>query len=149
MDHTVSTTRKIDSSRKSTRNADLPTCTIALSTNAECVCATLSVAEAAKIIGCAESTLYQAIKEGKFPSLKIGTTIRIPQPVLERMLATGDMNPKDIEQHTCVDENMAQRVAEIVVMKMLSLEQQGLTEQIRAISPGTYPYSTISDAEAK
>jgi hypothetical protein len=44
---------------------------------------------------------------------------------------------------------MAQRVAEIVVMKLLSLEQQRLTDQVKAISPGTFLYGTVSDATTR
>lgn len=149
MEHTVSTTGKIDYPSKTTGNVDLPADSIASPANVECACATLNVAEAAKIIGCAESTLYQAIKEGKFPALKIGTTLRIPQPALERMLTTGDMHPKVAEPHACADETMAQRVAEIVVVKMLSLELQRLAEQVKGISPGTYLYGIMGDATAK
>ena len=65
------------------------------------------------------------------------------------MLATGDMNPKVTEQHVFIDENTAQRVAEIVVVKMLSLEQQRLTEQIKAITPGTYQHPTVGGVKAK
>lgn len=99
-------------------------------------CATISVAEAAKITGFAESTIYQAIKEQRFPSLKIGNAIRVPVLALKRMLETGDMNIKGTEPQICVDEKSAQRVAEIVVMKLLSLEQQRLADQVRAIGTG-------------
>jgi excisionase family DNA binding protein len=115
----------------------------------ECACATISVADAAKIIGCAESTLYKAIKLGQFPALKIGTTTRVPQPALERMLATGKMNPIVTETHVYVDENSAQRVAEMVAMKMLLMEQQRLAEQVKTMSGGVYQYGILADASAK
>jgi excisionase family DNA binding protein len=115
----------------------------------ECACATISVNETAKIIGCAVSTLYQAIKEDKFPAIKIGGTIRVPLPALEQMLATGKMNPTVKETHVCVDENMAQRVAEIIAMKMLLMEQQRIAEQVKTMSGGVYLYGSLGDATAK
>ncbi len=100
----------------------------------DCSCAAISVSEVAKILGCARSSVYKAIIEGRFPALKIGSTIRIPRLALDRMLETGDMNPQVTEMRVYVDETGAQRVAEIVVKKLLCLEQQRLADQLRTIN---------------
>lgn len=101
-------------------------------TSSENDCATISVAEAAKIMGCAESTIYQAVKLGTFPALTIGKTVRIPKSALKRMLDTGKMNSEVTESHTSLDESSAQKVADIVVAEMLSWLQHLLTEKTKA-----------------
>ena len=49
---------------------------------------TYTVSEAAKVLGIGRLTIYQAIREGKMPALRIGRKPRIvvPREALRRML---------------------------------------------------------------
>jgi excisionase family DNA binding protein len=51
-------------------------------------CATLSVAEAAAMLGVGRISLYKAIRQGRVPALRIGRKprLRIPRRALERLL---------------------------------------------------------------
>ncbi|MBI2851738.1 MAG: helix-turn-helix domain-containing protein [Chloroflexi bacterium] len=48
---------------------------------------TLSIAEAAQVLGISRNSCYLAVKTGELPSIKIGSRILIPRLSLERMLA--------------------------------------------------------------
>jgi len=50
------------------------------------VVATLSVEEAAKILGIGRNVAYDLVHEGKIPHLRLGRQIRIPKIALQRML---------------------------------------------------------------
>lgn len=50
---------------------------------------TLTVEEAAAMLGVSRGLAYESVKRGDIPSLKIGKRIVIPRPALERMLADG------------------------------------------------------------
>ena len=47
---------------------------------------TLSVKEAAVILGVSHTTLYEAIKTGGFPHIRIGQRIRVPKAALTELL---------------------------------------------------------------
>ena len=51
-------------------------------------CATLSVPEAAKVLGIGRIRMYDAVREGRVPALKVGRKpkYRIPLRVIERLL---------------------------------------------------------------
>jgi excisionase family DNA binding protein len=49
--------------------------------------ATLTVAEAAKVLGISLGSAYDGVKAGEIPHVKIGTRILIPRVALDRMLA--------------------------------------------------------------
>jgi len=51
-------------------------------------CATLSVPEAAKLLGVGRITMYRAVQDGRVPALKVGRKpkYRIPKRVIERLL---------------------------------------------------------------
>jgi excisionase family DNA binding protein len=51
-------------------------------------CETLSVPEAAKVLGIGRVRMYEAVSEGRVPSLKIGTkpVYRIPRKVIDQLL---------------------------------------------------------------
>lgn len=55
------------------------------------VCATVSLAEAAKILGVHRSTAWELWKRGDFPIpvLQIGSRLRVPKAHLERFLSGG------------------------------------------------------------
>jgi excisionase family DNA binding protein len=53
---------------------------------------TLNVSEAAVRLGISKPSLYQAIKKGEVPVLKIGHRLLIPISALERHLATAGSN---------------------------------------------------------
>jgi excisionase family DNA binding protein len=48
--------------------------------------ATLTVDEAAKLLGIARGTAYEAVRIGQLPSIKIGRRILVPKAALERLL---------------------------------------------------------------
>lgn len=52
-------------------------------------CATVSLAEAATILGVHRSTAWELWKRGEFPVpvLKLGSRLRVPKAHLERLLA--------------------------------------------------------------
>lgn len=47
---------------------------------------TLSVDEAGKMLGLSRGLMYQAIRKGEIPSIRIGRRILIPRAALYRML---------------------------------------------------------------
>lgn len=47
---------------------------------------TLSVPQAAKILGVGSSSAYAGIKRGEIPSIRIGGRLLVPKPALEKML---------------------------------------------------------------
>lgn len=47
---------------------------------------TLTVAEAAKVLGIGRSSAYEAVKLGQLPSIRIGRRLLVPIAALERML---------------------------------------------------------------
>lgn len=52
--------------------------------------AVLTVKEAAEVLRCGRNQLYQAVAEGRIPSVRIGRTIRVPRHALEELLNGGD-----------------------------------------------------------
>lgn len=49
--------------------------------------ATLSVAEAARLLGIGRGTAYEAVHRGEIPSLRVGRRILVPRATVERLLA--------------------------------------------------------------
>ena len=50
---------------------------------------TVSVPEAAKMLGISRGSAYNAVAEGSVPSLKIGKRIVVPLAALQRLLSEG------------------------------------------------------------
>jgi excisionase family DNA binding protein len=48
---------------------------------------TLTVPEAAKLLGIGRQTAYEAVRTGAIPVIRFGRVIRVPRCVLERLLA--------------------------------------------------------------
>ncbi len=48
--------------------------------------ATLSVPEAAKVLGCGRIAAYKMAKAGTLPVLRIGRSIRVPRAALDELL---------------------------------------------------------------
>jgi excisionase family DNA binding protein len=48
---------------------------------------TLRIEEAAKILGIARNTAYDAAKNGQLPTIKIGKRLLVPRIAIERMLS--------------------------------------------------------------
>lgn len=96
-------------------------------------CATISVTEAANVLGCARSTVTEAIKRKQIPALRLGSSIRIPIAALKRTLETGDANPVVTEFIVRMDQRMAETVADMVTKRLLELENERLVEQIREL----------------
>ena len=55
-------------------------------------CQTLNVAEAARIIGVGRNRLYETIRQGQLPVLRLGRRIVISRVVLEQILEAGELN---------------------------------------------------------
>jgi excisionase family DNA binding protein len=57
---------------------------------------TISVDEAAAILGVERHTAYAGVKRGEIPSIRVGRRIRVPVPALKRMLdGLGITEPTD------------------------------------------------------
>ncbi len=54
-------------------------------------CKTVNVDEAARIIGVGRNRLYETIREGQLPVLRLGRRIVISRVVLERILEAGEL----------------------------------------------------------
>lgn len=52
--------------------------------------ATLSVMEAAMIMGVSKNVAYEAVRQGEIPSIRLGGRILVPRTALERLLKTGN-----------------------------------------------------------
>lgn len=50
----------------------------------------ISVEEARKLLGLSRGLMYQAVKSGQVPSIRIGRRILIPRALLEQMLKTNE-----------------------------------------------------------
>ena len=48
--------------------------------------ATLTVAEAARVLGIGRNLTYELVRRGELPSLKLGSRVVIPRVALERLL---------------------------------------------------------------
>ena len=51
--------------------------------------ATLSVVEAARIMGVSKNVAYEAVRRGEIPSIRLGGRILVPRAALEQLLETG------------------------------------------------------------
>ncbi len=49
---------------------------------------TLSVHEASNLLGLGRGSVYEAIRTGQIPSIRVGRRILIPRAALERLLAS-------------------------------------------------------------
>lgn len=55
---------------------------------------TISVEEAASVLGMGRSRAFDAIHSGEIPSLRFGRTVRVPVPALLRMLGASVDQPE-------------------------------------------------------
>lgn len=55
---------------------------------------TLTVTEAAHILGIGRSAAYEAARSGQIPTIRIGKRIIVPLAALERMLETPKAEPR-------------------------------------------------------
>lgn len=51
---------------------------------------TLTVPEAATVLGVAAGTVYRAVRTGTIPALRIGRLVLVPREALDRLLGHGD-----------------------------------------------------------
>lgn len=54
--------------------------------------ATMSVPDAAALLGISRSTLYRAIGRGEITAIRIGRCTQIPRHVVDRLIAEGNTN---------------------------------------------------------
>jgi excisionase family DNA binding protein len=54
---------------------------------------TLTVPEAARLLGISRMTAYAAVREGALPSLRIGRRVLVPRAALDRLLAEASGKP--------------------------------------------------------
>lgn len=59
-------------------------------------CRTMSVTEAARILGISRTTAYECVRSGDLPSVRLGGRIVVPTQAVERLLAGGD--PVNVEE---------------------------------------------------
>ena len=57
-------------------------------------CLTLSVEDAARILGYSRNTAYEAEKTGQLPVIRLGRKIRVPKVALQRLLENAAPTPK-------------------------------------------------------
>jgi excisionase family DNA binding protein len=53
----------------------------------ECPRRTITIPEAAEMLGVSRNAAYEAAKRGEIPSIRIGKRVLVPLAALERMLA--------------------------------------------------------------
>lgn len=53
-------------------------------------CRTMSVTEAARILGISRTTAYECVRSGDLPSVRLGGRIVVPTQAVERLLAGGE-----------------------------------------------------------
>jgi len=53
---------------------------------------TITVAQAAAIIGVSVNTMHEALRRGDFPSIRIGRRVLVPRAAFERMVI-GEQRP--------------------------------------------------------
>ena len=51
---------------------------------------TVSVAEAARMLGIGRNLAYEAVRRGEIPVIRVGKRLLVPLPALERMLGNAD-----------------------------------------------------------
>lgn len=51
---------------------------------------TLTVEEAAKLLGVGRNTAYDAVRSGQLPTIRLGKRILVPQAALDRLLTEAD-----------------------------------------------------------
>ena len=55
--------------------------------------ATITVEEAARILGISRGSAYEAVRRGDIPTIRIGKRLIVPVAALERMLSVGQAEP--------------------------------------------------------
>jgi len=56
---------------------------------------TLTIPEAAEILGLGRNGCYEAARRGEIPTIKIGNRILVPRVALERLLASAGATPAE------------------------------------------------------
>jgi excisionase family DNA binding protein len=55
---------------------------------------TMTVAEAAKVLGIGRNSAYEAIRRGELPVIRLGRRLVVPTTALERLLASARSGPE-------------------------------------------------------
>lgn len=59
--------------------------------------ATITVEEAAELLGIGRSNAYQSVRDGSIPSIRLGKRIVVPMAALKRLLNSGGQVQEDDE----------------------------------------------------
>jgi excisionase family DNA binding protein len=59
--------------------------------------ATLTVKEAAKLLGIGRNSAYEAAHRGEIPAVRIGRRLVVSRAALDRLLGAGAMDPRALE----------------------------------------------------
>jgi excisionase family DNA binding protein len=57
---------------------------------------TISIAEAAKVLGIGRNTAYEAAQRGDIPTIRVGRRILVPKAGLERLLSESDAHARRV-----------------------------------------------------
>jgi excisionase family DNA binding protein len=58
-------------------------------------CRTMSVTEAARVLGISRTTAYECVRAGDLPSVRLGGRIVVPTQAVDRLLAAGEPASSD------------------------------------------------------
>jgi excisionase family DNA binding protein len=61
---------------------------------------TLSVEEAAKVLGIGRNLCYDRVKTGEIPAIRIGRRLLVPRRALEKLLEEGRLVASNDSQHS-------------------------------------------------
>ena len=61
-------------------------------------CQTLSIPQAAKVLGIGRLTAYAAAKNGKLPVLRLGRRLVVPKPALAKLLEQAGTTDKEVSE---------------------------------------------------
>jgi excisionase family DNA binding protein len=67
-------------------------------TDAPTPCRTMSVSQAARILGISRTTAYECVRSGELPALKLGGRIVIPAQVIDELLDQASVVPDALSQ---------------------------------------------------
>ena len=70
---------------------------------------TLTVEEAAEILGIGRNSAYEAVKRGEIPALRLGRRLLVPRAALERILRDTDNGTANVANNGQLEEQTENR----------------------------------------